>query len=49
MDSRDSYKPTDKTYLYAKELNEPKYQILIKKREKAGMYLDKPNPKMFIK
>ena len=39
---------TDKIYLYAKDLNEPKYQLLIKKREEAGMYLNKPNPKAFI-
>ena len=38
----------DKIYLYAKDLHEPKYQLLIKKC-KAGMYLDKPNPKAFIK
>ena len=24
-------------YLYAKDLNEPKYQLLIKKREDVGM------------
>ena len=28
---------TDKIYLYAKDLGEPKYQILIKKRENAGI------------
>ena len=27
----------DKTYLYAKDLEEPKYQYLIKKREQAGI------------
>ena len=27
----------DKIYLYAKELSEPKYQFLIKKREDAGI------------
>ena len=26
----------DKIYLYAKDLNEPKYEVLIKKRENAG-------------
>ena len=26
----------DKIYLYAKDLEEPKYQLLIKKRENAG-------------
>ena len=37
----------DKIYLYAKELNEPKYQILIKNRESARI---KPlnNLKAFI-
>ena len=38
----------DKIYLYAKDLNEPKYQLLIKKRDEAGMGLNKPNPKAFI-
>ena len=28
---------TDKMYLYAKDLREPKYQLLIKKREDAGI------------
>ena len=27
----------DKIYLYAKDLEEPKYQLLINKREKAGI------------
>ena len=27
----------DKTYLYAKDLNKPKYQFLIEKREYAGI------------
>ena len=27
----------DKIYLYAKDLEEPKYQFLIEKREKAGL------------
>ena len=46
---QDSDVLTDKIYLYAKDLNEPKYQLLIKKRKcKAGMYLHKPNPKTFI-
>ena len=27
----------DKIYLYAKDLNEPKYHILIKKREDVGI------------
>ena len=34
----------DKIYLYAKDLNEPKYEILIKKRKNAGIkYLNHPN------
>ena len=28
----------DKIYLYARDLNEPKYKILIKKREDAGTF-----------
>ena len=32
-----------KFYLYAKDLNEPKYQLLIKKREEAGIYLNNSN------
>ena len=40
---------TDKIYLYRKELNEPKYQLLIKKREEVGMCLDDQNPKPFLK
>ena len=38
----------DKIYLYARDLNEPKYKILIKKREDAGIkHLNDPNA--FIK
>ena len=38
---------TDKIYLYAKDLNEPKYQLLIKKREDAGIkHLN--DPRAFI-
>ena len=38
----------DKIYLYARGLNEPKYNILIKKREDAGtIHLSDPNT--FIK
>ena len=38
----------DKVYLYSRDLNEPKYQILIKKRENAGIkHLNDPNA--FIK
>ena len=34
----------NKIYLYARDLNEPKYKILIKKREDAGIkYLNDPN------
>ena len=34
----------DKIYLYARDLNEPKYQVLIKKHENAGIkYLSNPN------
>ena len=34
----------DKTYLYAKDLSEPKYKFLIKKRENAGIkHLNDPN------
>ena len=34
----------DKVYLYAKDLSEPKYECLIKKRENAGIkHLNDPN------
>ena len=34
----------DKIYIYARDLNEPKYKILIKKREDAGIkHLIDPN------
>ena len=34
----------DKIYLYARDLSEPKYEYLIKKREDAGIKnLDNPN------
>ena len=34
----------DKIYLYARDLNKPKYKILIKKRENAGIkHLNDPN------
>ena len=29
--------PIDKTYLYAKDIHEPKYEYLINKREQAGI------------
>ena len=32
--------PIDKTYLYAEDLNKPKYQILIEKAQEAGMHLN---------
>ena len=36
--------PIDRIYLYAKDLSEPKYQLLIKKRENAGIKnLDDPS------
>ena len=35
---------TDKIYLYARDLSEPKYEYLIKKREDAGIkHLNDPN------
>ena len=37
----------DKIYLYAKDLEEPKYQLLINKREKAGINF-KNDPNAFI-
>ena len=38
----------DKVYLYARDLNKPKYKLLIKKREDAGIkHLNDPNA--FIK
>ena len=34
----------DKIYLYSKDLSEPKYEFLIKKREDAGIkHLNNPN------
>ena len=34
----------DKIYLYARDLSEPKYEYLIKKRDDAGIkYLNNPN------
>ena len=33
---QDNDAPIDRIYLYAKDLSEPKYQLLIKKRENAG-------------
>ena len=37
----------DKTYLYVKDLEEPKYQLLINKREKAGINFNN-DPTAFI-
>ena len=37
----------DKIYLYAKDFSEPKYEILIKKRENAGIKLLN-DPNVFI-
>ena len=37
----------DKIYLYAKDLEEPKYQLLINKREKAEINFDN-DPTAFI-
>ena len=34
---QDNYNPTDKIYLYAKDLVEPKYQFLVKKHEDVGI------------
>ena len=33
----DSFTAIDKIYLYAKDLDEPKYHLFIKKRENAGI------------
>ena len=34
---RNNLHPIDKIYLYAKDINEPKYEYLINKREQAGI------------
>ena len=39
---QDSDELIHKIYLYAKDLNKPKYQFLINKREEAEMYLNDP-------
>ena len=45
---QESDKLIDKIYSYARDLNEAKYQLLIKKREKVGIeHLN--DPKGFIK
>ena len=41
---QDYHDVIDKIYLYARDLNEPKYQFLIKKREDAGIkHFNNPN------
>ena len=41
---KQSQPQNDKIYLYAKDLSEPKYEFLIKKRENAGTkHLNDPN------
>ena len=37
LKDHDSDKLIDKIYLYARDINEPKYQFLIKKREDVGI------------
>ena len=37
MKEQDYHDIIDKIYLYAKDLSEPKYEYLIKKREDAGI------------
>ena len=37
IQKQDNYNLIDKIYLYAKDLSEPKYQLLIKKRKDAGI------------
>ena len=44
LNSKNEQDDIDKIYLYAKDLNEPKYEFSIKKRENAGIkHLDDPN------
>ena len=41
---QDYHDVIDKIYLYARDLNEPKYQFLIKKRKDAGIkHINNPN------
>ena len=48
IQKQDNYNLIDKFFLYPKDLNEPKYKLLIKKREDAGIKnLD--DPSAFIK
>ena len=45
---RDYHDVTDKIYLYAKDLSEPNYEYLIKKREDAGInHVNNPNAFIF--
>ena len=45
MKKQDIHDVIDKIYLYAKDLSEPKYAYLIKKRENAGIKnVNNPNP-----
>ena len=37
IQKQDNGAPNDRIYLYAKDLSESKYQLLIKKREDAGI------------
>ena len=44
INEQDKHEFIDKIYLYARDLNEPKYQFLIKKREDAGIkHVNNPN------
>ena len=44
LNSTNEQNDTDKMYLYARDLNKPKYKILIKKRKDAGIkHLGDPN------
>ena len=44
LNSKNEQDDIDKIYLYAKDLNEPKYEFSIKKHENAGIkHLDDPN------
>ena len=44
INEQDYHDVIDKIYLYARDLSEPKYQFLIKKREDAGIkHVNNPN------
>ena len=47
IQKQDNDAPIGRIYLYAKDLSEPKYQLLIKKREHAGRN-NLNNPSAFI-